>query len=418
LSRQSETSEDAAALPDPLLNGLVKGWPALGVTASALVPGSLSVAQLPTPALTISEPALRANIEAMAAWCAARSLLLAPHAKTTLAAELIGRQLDAGAWGMTVADVRQARIAIASGARNVLIANQVLDPGALEWVAHRSAAAARGRAGETLICIDSMAGLERAAGAAGAPGGAAPTVLVEIGYRDGRCGVRDDDEALLLARAAAAEPGVRLGGIELFEGLIGMGGETGALAEVEELLARTASLMASVCELVEIRRPLISAGGSAYFDRVAAVLGEPAAQLGWDLCLRSGCYVTHDHGIYERIGPAGRGAAVPRFRAAIELRATVLSRPQADRLILNAGRRDVSYDAGLPVVLAPENATMEVVALNDQHAHVRVDPAAPVAVGDLIRLGISHPCTTLDRWPVLAIVDGEGLVLSAAPTCF
>ncbi|HMI69594.1 MAG TPA: hypothetical protein VK510_06325 [Solirubrobacteraceae bacterium] len=102
--------------------------------------------------------------------------------------------------------------------------------------------------------------------------------------------------------------------------------------------------------------------------------------------------------------------------AAIEVRASVLSRPQPDRLILDCGRRDVSFDAGLPVVLGHDELT--VVALNDQHAHLQVDGASDLAIGDVVRLGISHPCTTFDRWHVIAVVDDSGSVLEAVETSF
>jgi D-serine dehydratase len=100
----------------------------------------------------------------------------------------------------------------------------------------------------------------------------------------------------------------------------------------------------------------------------------------------------------------------------------VLSRPQPDRLILNCGRRDVSFDAGLPVVLAEdgrERGNLRLVALNDQHAHVEVsDPEVAIAPGDVLRLGISHPCTTLDRWRVAPLVGDSDQVIGAITTCF
>ena len=170
----------------------------------------------------------------------------------------------------------------------------------------------------------------------------------------------------------------------------------------------------AIAPLVEAD-PILTAGGSSYFDRVVDLLGPAAAQLGWTLCLRSGCYVTHDHGIYAEAAER-RAHGGPRFEAAIEVRASVLSRPQPDRMILDCGRRDVSFDAGLPVVLGHDE--LVVVALNDQHAHVRVDGPCDAAVGDIVRLGISHPCTTLDRWQVIALVDDDGRVLEGLTTCF
>jgi D-serine deaminase-like pyridoxal phosphate-dependent protein len=85
-------------------------------------------------------------------------------------------------------------------------------------------------------------------------------------------------------------------------------------------------------------------------------------------------------------------------------------------LILDCGRRDVSFDAGLPVVLGRDE--LVVVAVNDQHAHVRVEGSCDAAVGDVVGLGISHPCTTFDRWEVIALIDDSERVLEALTTCF
>jgi D-serine dehydratase len=312
------------------------------------------------------------------------------------------RQLAAGAWGLTVANARQARVALACGAQRIVIANEVAVAADLTWICEQSA----GGEVEILLCLDSHEGLGLAESARRRSGGPPLPVLIEVGYEGGRCGLRSTDAVAELAQAVADSPGLTLRGIEGFEGL------TDA---PEPFLAALAAAATLIAPLVDHADPLLTAGGSSYFDLVVDVLGPAARQLGWTLCLRSGCYVTHDHGIYAEAAERRDGNG-PRFVAAIEVRASVLSRPQADRLILDCGRRDVSFDAGLPVVLGHEE--LVVTELNDQHAHVRVDGSCDVAIGDVVGVGISHPCTTLDRWQVVALVDDDGLVLEAVTTCF
>jgi D-serine dehydratase len=386
---------------DPVLDGTVKGWPDLGCHASEVGERGLAIDELPTPVLAIREAALTRNIATMAEWCDRRDLLLAPHAKTTMAPRLLERQLAAGAWGLTVADVRQARIALATGAERVIIANEIASAADLDWLCEQQAA-------DLVFCLDSAELLELAESRHRHAGGPPLSVLVEVGYEDGRCGVRSTQEALELARAIAASPHVRLRGIEGFEGLIG------DVAPIDAFLERLVEACAAVAPLVDEPQPLVTAGGSAYFDRVVEILGPAAADLGWTLCLRSGCYVTHDHDLYERTTARRRDPDAPGFEAAIEVRASVLSRPQGNRLILGCGRRDVSFDAGLPIVLDRDG--LQVVALNDQHAHVRA--SSPVRAGEIVRLGISHPCTALDRWRVIPLIDDTGRVLEAITTWF
>ena len=386
-------------LPDPTLDGTVKGWPDLGCRVSEVAGRGLQVDELGTPALLLHETALAGNVAAMADWCASRGVVLSPHVKTTMAPRLMEHQLDAGAWALTVANVRQARVALEAGARRVVIANEVTSAGDLAWVCAQLGEA------EVLFCVDSLAGVARAEAAHGAAGGPPLQVLLEVGYDDGRCGVRSSAEAVEVAGAIARSPHLTLRGVEGFEGQ----------AEAPQaFLEDVAAAAGAVGSLVEAD-PILTAGGSSFFDLVLDVFGPAADQLGWTLCLRSGCYVTHDHGRYAEAA-ARWGPDAPRFEAALELRASVLSRPQPDRLILDVGRRDVSFDAGLPVALGRDD--LSVVALSDQHAHVRVDGASEATVGDVVRLGISHPCTTFDRWSVIALVDDDGRVLEGVTTCF
>jgi D-serine deaminase-like pyridoxal phosphate-dependent protein len=386
-------------LPDPTLDGTVKGWPDLGCRVSEVARRELHLGDLGTPALALRESALDQNIGAMAEWCSSRGIRLAPHAKTTMVPRVMERQLAAGAWGLTVANVRQARVALACGASRVVIANEVTVAADLAWICSQPDA-------DILFCVDSLEGLARAESAVRSSGGRPLPVLIEVGYEDGRCGLRSTAELVEVAEAIGRSPHVALRGIEGFEGLS---------AEPDALLDAVVAGAEASAPLVDHADPILTAGGSAYFDRVVDLLGPAAAQLGWALCLRSGCYVTHDHGLYAEAADRRDGVG-PRFEAAIEVRASVLSRPQPNRLILDCGRRDVSFDAGLPMVLGHDE--LVVVALNDQHAHVRVDGACDLAVGDVVGLGISHPCTTLDRWGVLALVNDHGRVLEGMTTCF
>jgi D-serine dehydratase len=379
--------------PDPTLDGTVKGWPDLGCRASEVAQRELHLDELGTPALALREAALEQNIGAMAQWCSRLGIRLAPHAKTTMVPHVMERQLAAGAWGLTVANVRQARVALACGAPRVVIANEVTAAADLTWIGEQEA--------EVLFCVDSLDGVALAQ-AAQRP----LHVLVEVGYDGGRCGLRSIDAVVDLAQAVAGSPHLALRGIEGFEGLIDA---------PEPFLDDLVAAATAIAPLVDHADPILTAGGSAYFDLVVDALGPAANGLGWTLCLRSGCYVTHDHGIYAEAADR-RAADAPRFEPAIEVRASVLSHPEPDRLILDCGRRDVSFDAGLPVVLGHDE--LVVVALNDQHAQVRVDGACDLGVGDVVGLGISHPCTTLDRWQVIALVDDDGRVLEGVTTCF
>jgi D-serine deaminase-like pyridoxal phosphate-dependent protein len=337
-----------------------------------------------------------------------------------MAPQLFNRQLDAGAWGITAATVSQARMYRAFGVERILLANELVEPGSLRWLADELAGAPEL---DFYCLVDSPHQVEAMSEALA--GSARPVhVLVEIGFDGGRTGCRSVAEAVDLAAAVARAPGMELVGTEGYEGIIAADRSDASLAAVDAFLQRLREATVEVERAGAFAgrdRIVVSAGGSAYFDRVVDVLGAD-----WpfdkpvDLVIRSGGYVTHDVGLYERTSPLAQ-----ELRPALEAWGAVLSRPEPDRALVGLGKRDVSHDVDLP---RPElvngrdglrEATgMVVTALNDQHAYVRIPPGDPLAVGDLVGCGISHPCTAFDKWRLIPVVDDDYTVVDAVATFF
>jgi D-serine deaminase-like pyridoxal phosphate-dependent protein len=351
-----------------------------------------------TPVLTLDESALAHNLSVMARWTASAGVALAPHGKTTMAPQLWRRQLDAGAWAITLATPWQLQVARSVGIDRLLLANPLVDPVALAWVRHELDA----DPDLALTCwADSRATVELTA--AGLGPGRPLDVLVELGGPGGRTGARSVPEALDVARAVAASPQLRLAGVGGYEGALAHDRSDAALTAVRGYLEVVAEVHARLRSEELLAGPsVVSVGGSAYFDEVVDVLA-PLADERTTVVLRSGAYVVHDDGFYAGMSPLA-GSARP-FRCAMHVWARVLSRPEPDLALLDAGRRDLSTDEGFPTVPAVPGA--RVVAVNDQHTHVRLpagDPAV-LPVGSVVRLGLSHPCTVLDKWRAIPVVD-------------
>jgi D-serine deaminase-like pyridoxal phosphate-dependent protein len=360
-------------------------------------------AELSTPVVTLSAQALEHNLRAMAAWCAERNLALAPHGKATMAPQLWRRQLEAGAAAITVATPFQAGVARHFGVPRILVANQIADPAAL---ARLSVWAQNGT--HIALFSDSEVTIDRVSAAALTT----IDVIVELGTPGGRGGARSVEAALAVAARVAAAPNLRLAGVAGYEGSVASGTDPGSLAAVDDYLGDLATLYAALD--FETDRPVISAGGSAYFDRVAAVLGPLAGEA--EVLLRSGSYLVHDHGFYARMTPAARGGDGPGFRPALEGRAQVLSRPEPGLAILDGGRRDFPYDQDLPIPLGLKGSGCPQIS--DQHLFLTGAPE-DLGVGDIVRLGLSHPCTGFDKWRLIPVVDEEtGRVVDAIRTFF
>ena len=117
----------------------------------------------------------------------------------------------------------------------------------------------------------------------------------------------------------------------------------------------------------------------------------------------------------------------PPLQAAMTVWSYVVSRPEPDLAILGFGKRDASFDAGYPTPLFVrrnggveplDDNTVEVFSLNDQHAYVRVGLDADLAVGDVVGCGISHPCTTFDKWRAIPLINADYDVVGAIRTFF
>lgn len=402
-------------------------WSRRELESSAL---SVSRGDTATPVAALNRRMLEANARAMQDWCSANAVSIAPHAKTTLSPELLDLQAGHGSWGMTAALPRQVAVLWAWGVNRVLLANEVSDSAALAWFARELAEHPQY---ELYLYADSVEGVRIMDEAVGASGSDARlNVLVELGHESGRTGARSVVEGETIAEAIAASPRLRLAGVAGYEGTIGSQRDSTVLEKVDSFLGRIGELARLLAGRFEVPEPIITAGGSLFFDRVVAVLGEPATNLGARLVIRSGCYLIHDHGLYARGTPEAVGVAgAPEFEAALSVWARVVSRPEAGHAYLDAGRRDLSHDAGLPVALERARGAdridlsrgraergAAITALSDQHAFLEFPPELDIRIGDLVRLGISHPCTTLDRWRLLLLTDDDDTVVGLVTTDF
>ena len=417
-------------LLDPILDNTHKGYPhqapAMPLSHVGKQGWSLYADDLPLPLAVLRQSPLQHNLHWMQQLANDAGIAFAPHGKTTMSPQLFRQQLDAGAWGLTLANVQQVLIALAAGARRIIIANQIFQAGDLAQLAHWQQLYPEVR---FIFLLDSHAQL--ALITESAPLLSRPfEVLLEIG--ETRTGCRNHEQALDLALAAHENPKVRLVGVECYEGLTATGDSAADSARTHTLLERLRRVvqdghLAGWFDTAEI---IVSSGGSALFDLVLApmrmALDKPVLGV-----LRSGCYLTHDHGFYHRLVTEAnvRLGCHHGLQPALEVWAHVQSRPEPGLAILAVGKRDISYDLALPqpVAYSPRGsrerlaapASWQLSGLNDQHAYLQLGANSPdLAVGDRVMLGISHPCTTFDKWRWLPVINDDALVVDAVSTRF
>ena len=420
-----------------VLDASSKGLP---VTVESITVGEVAHAgwrlheDLLLPAAVLRRSALEANGRWMRAFTKHANAVFCPHGKTPMAPAIFQRQLNDGAWGLTCATLGHLRTYRRFGVPRVLYANQIASKSGALWLAKELA---RDPSFEIYVYVDSREGADLLAAAADAANLDRPIfLLLEVGFAGARTGVRTIEEGLDLARYLKTCKRLALAGASAFEGVV-PGKEDAAMEPNVEALFASTVWIAETCAregLFTAPGPVIlSAGGSRFFDMAARQLGD--ADVGDKLVvLRSGCYVSHDALHYERAFTRllerthGDTGAVGRLRPAIEVWAEINSHPEPDRWYATLGRRDISFDLDLPKPVAwmrPGLHTtaqpldgVSVTGLSDQHAHLSADADCPLKFGDQVGFGISHPCTTFDKWRVLFEVDDEGSVLGAIATYF
>jgi D-serine dehydratase len=421
---------------DPLTKGFPAGHVPLPLSEIGAQGWNLLAGDLPAPVAVLRKSALEHNARWMRRLLGKFELQLAPHAKTTMTPHLWAQQAAHGCWGLTVATVQQAEVAVAFGCRNLLIANQVTGRAQVRGIVELTHAQDEL---EIYVLVDSQAGLKAlSADVAHAKTERPINVLLELGFKGGRTGCRTLEEvAALLDELPSHQGRLHLAGMAGYEGQIATptGAEDGAGVEAYFDRFAEAAHLADRRNAFMTDQVILTAGGSSYYDVVGRRLKQIELHKPTVKILRSGCYVTHDCGTYvEHLDEMKRrDPAVARdlglLEPALFVCCLVQSIPELGLALLTMGKRDVGFDLHLPQPVwryrahatpqpEPVPADWKITKLNDQHGYLSVPANADIAIGDLICCGISHPCTTFDRWRLIHVVDDGWTSLGAAPTFF
>ena len=420
------------------LEPLMKGVPPemLGLSREDIAATRFSVINknVPLPAAILKRSVLQQNSRWMRDYVAQAGASIAPHGKTSMSPELFELQQRDGCWGLTLASYQQVRVARHYGVSRIILANEAIGELELDYYLEQI----RDDSAFDFYCyVDSEQGVRKIIQQARSANIGRPlNLLLELGYAGGRAGCRSLEDALRVAHAVQ-EGGdcIQLRGVSGFEGLYqGLKGED-RLTLVEDflkLIVKTA-FACDEAKLFGAGEILLSAGGSSYYDVVTRMFGSVRLSGPVRVVTRSGCYLTHDSGMYRELQSevlARDGHArhlVGHLDAALEVWAQVLSIPEPELIVVSAGKRDFGIDAGMPVPV--RLARMEaglltlppgcvVVAVSDHHAHIKVPMGHQIRHGDLIGLGVSHPCTTFDKWRVIYMVNDDYTIVDIAQTHF
>lgn len=302
------------------------------------------------PAAVIKKTELINNISWMQRYADSRGVSLAPHGKTTMTPSIFLQQQHAGAWAIGVGSIWQAGIAMQCGISRVLMANQLVGKGNMQLASDLKLQYPQV---DFICCVDSIENV-RTLSYFFSEHYQTLDVLIEIGVNGGRCGCRDTGDALALAREIACLPGLRLRGLELYEGVLH--GED-AEVKIRELLTSAVTLACDLEPYVS-GEFILTGAGTVWYDVVCDVWLSASKPSSYRIVIRPGCYITHDQGIYEVAHRKllARDSVACELSgdlvSALELVALVQSVPESGLAVVNFGKRDSAFDAGLPLAIA------------------------------------------------------------------
>jgi D-serine deaminase-like pyridoxal phosphate-dependent protein len=343
--------------------------------------------ELETPVPVVDVDRVERNLQVMQAYCNKHGLKLRPHIKTHKLPHLARRQVELGAGGITCQKLGEAEVMVDAGLDDILISYPLIGRAKALRLA---ALAARARMS---VAIDNPMALDTAAEAADMAG-ATIGVLIEFESGSNRVGVGTVEDALTLARRVTAAPNLRLDGVMTYP----LGASAASfIAEAKDRFA---------AEKMPI--PIVSGGGTPKAFVAHEVPGVTE--------LRVGTYVYHD-----RATVAAGAASIED--CALQLHATVVSRPIADRAVIDAGSKSLSSDLVAPEAGAGYGLLLDypdavITRLNEEHGVIDLSACSRrPALGERLRILPNHVCVVsnlhdaviaaqhgrvVDRWSVAA----------------
>lgn len=352
---------------------------------NAAQPGD-SLGDIETPALVLDLDAFERNLQRMAQALKGHNVRLRPHAKSHKCPEIALRQIALGAVGVCCQKVSEAAVLVKAGVKDVLVTNQVVGASKVRRLMELASSARIG------VLVDHPLQVQELAAAAQAAR-ATPDVYIEVDVGAHRCGVAPGDEAVRLAELIAASPSLRFAGLHCYQG--------GAqhLRQPQEraaAIAKAVELARMTKERIEARGiavGIITGAGTGTFlhERDSHVYNE----------LQPGSYVFMD----RDYGDNQRGGNDIAFEHALFVLTTVMSRPAADRAVVDAGLKASSVDSGMPSVW--QRKDVRYVKASDEHGVLLTENAATPALGDRLMLVPGHCDPTVNLYDTLICVRGD-----------
>jgi D-serine deaminase-like pyridoxal phosphate-dependent protein len=338
--------------------------------------------EVDTPALLLDLDAFERNLDRLDESLRGRNIRVRPHSKSHKCPEIALRQLARGAVGVCCQKVSEAEAMIEGGVGNVLVSNEVVGPGK---IARLAALAARAQLGVLVDDEENVGQLDKALSRASA----GMDVLVEINVGSNRCGVEPGEPVLALANRIMASDNLRFAGVHAYQGAAQ---HARTPAERRGLIDRAVQHVRLSVELLHehgLGCEIVTGAGTGTYllEATSGIYNE----------VQPGSYIFMDADYSRNLGEDGQ--PVRAFEQSLFVWASVMSRVNDSRAIVDAGLKAFSFDSGLPVVA---DGGAEFIKASDEHGVLKTPPGSKLKLGDKVRIIPGHcdPTVNLYDWIV------------------
>jgi D-serine deaminase-like pyridoxal phosphate-dependent protein len=340
----------------------------------------MKIDDIETPAVLIDETVARRNIERYQNYCDQHGMALRPHIKTHKLPHFARMQVEAGAIGITCQKLFEAEIMAAQGLDDILITYNILGISKLARLRRLA-----GRVASLAVTADNLTvvhGLSEVFAAAERP----LPVLIECDTGAHRCGVISPEEALRLAQAVCAAPGLEFAGLMTYPAVGGNQSVDAFMAEAKRLLAQAG-----------LDCPAVSSGGSPDMWKAGDVRGVTEYRIG--------TYIYNDRSLVA-------GGVCTWEDCALTVLATVVRTPAPGRAIIDAGSKTLTSDLlgldGFGHVLGHDD--VQITALSEEHGTLECAGGDEFQIGQCLRIVPNHACVVSNMVDYVWIQDGQRAV--------
>ena len=339
-----------------------------------------------TPCLILDLDALERNIRKMGEYAKAHGMRHRAHGKMHKSVDVLKLQMElGGAIGVCCQKVSEAEVFARAGIKDILVSNQVRDAAKIDRLARMPKLGAR-----VIVCVDDLANVADLSAAAQAHG-TALECFVEIDCGAGRCGVKQTDEVVTIAKAIAAAPNLKFSGIQAYQGAMQhIDGYEDRKAKLDAAVAQVKHAVAGL-KAAGLEPELVSGGGtgSYYFEAESGVYNE----------LQCGSYAFMDADYGRILDKQGKRIDHGEWENALFILTSVMSHAKADKAICDAGLKAQSVDSGLPFIYGRDD--VKYIKCSDEHGVIE-DIAGVLKINEKLRLVPGHcdPTCNVHDWYV------------------